>query len=95
MLNTRKTLAAALVLGATALALPAASTSAAAMPLGGLQPAILQAGQTPQIDQVRWVCGPWRCHWAPNYYRPNSYRPMGWGYGPRPYAHPHDGWRRW
>jgi hypothetical protein len=88
LLNTRKILAAALVLGATALALPGASTSAAAMPLGGLQPAILRDGQAPQIDQVRWVCGPWRCHWAPNYYRP-----MGWGYGPRPYAHPH--WRRW
>jgi DNA-binding PucR family transcriptional regulator len=95
MLNVRKTLAAALVIGATALALPAA-----AMPLAGLEPAILQAGQSPQIDPVRWVCGPWRCHWAPNYYRrdydrrPDYSGRMGWGYGPRPYPHPHRDWDR-
>jgi hypothetical protein len=84
MLNIRKTLAVALVLGAIAPALPAAAT-----PLGGLTPAIRQAGSAPPIEQVRWVCNPWRCHWAPNYYQ----RP-GWGYGPRPYPHPHRDWDR-
>lgn len=84
MLNVRKILAAALVFGATAPALPAAAT-----PLGGLAPAILQAGSAPPVEQVRWVCNPWRCHWAPNYYR----RP-GWDYGPRPYPHPHRDWDR-
>lgn len=35
-----------------------------------------------QVEQVRWVCGPFRCWWRPNYYpyygfyRP--YRPWGW-----------------
>jgi hypothetical protein len=94
MLNFRKTLAAALVVGATAPALPAA-----AGPLGGLAPAMLQAGSAPLIEQVRWVCNPWGCHPAPNYYRrdyyaPRPHRPMGWGYGPRPWPHPHRDWDR-
>ena len=21
-----------------------------------------------QVEQVRWVCGPWRCFWRPNYW---------------------------
>jgi len=32
-----------------------------------------------QIEQARWVCGPYRCWWRPNYWGP---RP-GWR------------WRRW
>lgn len=105
MLFVRKTLAAALVLGATALGLPAASGSAAAMPLGGLAPAVLHSGSAPPVEQVRWVCNPWRCHWAPNYYggyyggprygRPHFYGPGPWGYGPRPYPRPHRDWGRW
>ena len=95
MLTFRKILAAALVVGATAPALPAAAT-----PLEGLAPAILQAGSAPPIEQVRWVCNPWRCHWAPNHYwrdedrRPDYSGRMGWGYGPRPYPHPHRDWDR-
>ncbi len=85
----RNTLAVALVLGATALALPAASTAAAAMPLAGLNNAVLQEGAAPQIDQVRWVCGPYRCFWRPNYYAYGAWGGPGprWGYR-RP-------WRRW
>jgi hypothetical protein len=26
-----------------------------------------------QVEQVRWVCGPWRCFWRPNYW--GFYRP--------------------
>jgi Spy/CpxP family protein refolding chaperone len=63
-------LAAALALGALALAAPAAS----AMPMG-LAPAATQT----QIDPVRWVCGPYRCHWRPDYWR----------------HHRHHGWRHW
>ena len=33
------------------------------------------------VEQVRWVCGPYRCWWRPNYY----YGYYGWG--PR--------WRYW
>jgi hypothetical protein len=75
--NLRKALGVALVLGATALALPASTTSTAAMPLAGLDDGVVRDGQTAGIDQVRWVCGPYRCHWAPNYYY--GYGP-GWGY---------------
>lgn len=79
-----KTFAAACIGGALT-ALPVLSGAAQAMPLAG-QPAILSdAGPAAQIDQVRWVCGPYRCHWAPNYYY--GYRRPYWGYGHR--------WRRW
>ena len=44
MLNVRNAFAVALVLGATGLALPAASTSAAALPLAGLDPAVVRDG---------------------------------------------------
>jgi hypothetical protein len=89
--NLRKALGVALVLGATALALPASTTSTAAMPLAGLDDGVVRDGQTAGIDQVRWVCGPYRCHWAPNYY-------YGWRrpyWGPRPYwGYRHYGWGR-
>ena len=72
MTSTLKTtLAAALALGALTLGAPAAS----AMPMG-FAPAIQDA----QIEAVRWVCGPYRCHWRPDYRR---------------HHHRHHGWRRW
>ena len=67
----KSSLAAAIALGALALAAPAAS----AMPMGSA-PAAMGA----QIDTVRWVCGPYRCHHQPDY----GYR-----------HHRHHGWRRW
>jgi hypothetical protein len=63
----------ALTLGALTLGAPAAS----AMPLG-FAPAIQDA----QIEAVRWVCGPYRCHWRPNYRRHHHH-------------HRHHGWRHW
>jgi hypothetical protein len=60
-----------------------------------------------QVEQVRWVCGPWRCFWRPNYwgfYRPwrpwGIYRPWWrpWGfYRPwRPWGYGfYRPWRRW
>jgi hypothetical protein len=39
------------------------------------------------VQQTRWVCGPYRCFWRPNYYgwgRPWGWR-GGWGW--------HRGWR--
>ena len=85
MLNIRQVLGVALVVGATGLALPAASTSAAALPLPGLDAAVLRDGQgAAQVEQARWVCGPYRCFWRPNYWGG-----PGWGgpYWRRP------GWR--
>ena len=65
-------LAGAAALGAVALA----SGSASAMPNGLSSNALAS-----NVEQVRWVCGPYRCGWRPNYY----YGYYGWG--PR--------WRYW
>jgi hypothetical protein len=98
MLNLRQVLGVALVVGATGLALPAASTSAAALPLFGapvgVDRADLRDGQpAAQIEQARWVCGPYRCFWRPNYWGGGpGWRRPGWGgpgYGWR------GGYRRW
>ncbi len=67
-------LAAALALGALALGAPKAS----AMPMG-LAPIATGA----QIDHVRWVCGPYRCYWRPDYWRRHRHH------------HRHYGWRHW
>jgi hypothetical protein len=66
----------ATVLGGAGLLAPAAS----AMPMAGLAGASneLSAG----IQDVGWVCGPYRCWWRPNYW--------GGGWGWRRW-----GWRRW
>lgn len=68
-----------------------ASGNASAMPVMGIDPAVVtgtDAGAS--LDQVAWVCGPFRCHWVrprPVFYGGPYYRPFGWhrGYG----------WRRW
>ncbi len=82
MMTVKKLLAGALVLGATGLALPAA-----ALPVGGLDSAVMRSGDAPaSIDQVRWVCGPYGCRHVPNVYYGVGPR-YGYGYGYRP------GWR--
>ena len=74
MTSTLKTtLAAALALGALTLGAPAAS----AMPMG-----FAPANPGAQIEAVRWVCGPYRCHWRPDYRRHHHH-------------HRHYGWRHW
>jgi Spy/CpxP family protein refolding chaperone len=77
MTSTLKTtLAAALALGAVTLgALTLSAPAASAMPMG-FAPATPEA----QFDAVRWVCGPYRCHWRPDYRRRH---------------HRHHGWRHW
>ena len=69
--TVKSTLAAALAFGALTLGAPAAS----AMPMG-FAPAATEA----RIDTVRWVCGPHRGHWRPDYRR---------------HHHRHHGWRHW
>ena len=69
----------ALTLGALALGVPAAS----AMPLHF---APLASGA--QIDQVRWVCGPYRCYWRPDYRRRHHHHHHH-------HHHRHYGWRHW
>jgi hypothetical protein len=50
------------------------------------------------VEQVRWVCGPYRCWWRPNYYGAYGYYggPRYYGYGgPRYYGRPWGGRYRW
>jgi hypothetical protein len=51
-----------------------ASGQASAMPASGLAPAATQASAMNGLQDVRYVCGPYRCWWTPGPY-----------YGPRPY----------
>ena len=77
--TVKSTLAAALAFGAVTLgALTLGAPAASAMPMG-FAPTV--QGMGAQIDNVRWVCGPYRCHWRPDYRRRHHRR--------------HYGWRRW
>ncbi len=73
----------------------ATAAGAQAMPLGDL--AAASAAATHEATQVRWVCGPYRCWWRPNYYyAPPAY--YGY-YAPRRYYRWHGpryryGWYR-
>jgi len=74
-------LAAGLTLSAAGLA----ASSASAMPMNGLDPAVATTSDLAQnhVEAVRWVCGPWGCHWRPNYWGPRpyyGYRRYGYGY---------------
>jgi hypothetical protein len=66
------------------------STPAAAMPVANLA---ASASEVSNTAEVAWVCGPFRCWWAPTYYAPvvvaprvyyGGYYPtyLGYGYGP-------------
>jgi hypothetical protein len=80
-------LVAATALGGTCLI----SDSASAMPVSGLAAASKETSS--EIQDVRWVCGPYRCWWQPNYFY--GYRYYGYPYWrPRPYAY-RWGYRRW
>jgi hypothetical protein len=85
-MNSRKSI---LVASAALLAGALTIGSAAAMPVGGLAAAVNEV--QPNAENVRWVCGPYRCWWRPGPYwvRPYGFygRPWyryryGW-YGPR------------
>ena len=53
------------------------SGSASAMPINGQLP--VATNTSAEIQQVRWVCGPYRCWWRPGpYYYGGGPR---WGYG--------------
>lgn len=79
--NVKYVLAGAAALGALALTAGGASAMPNGLPSGAL---------SSNVEQVRWVCGPYRCVWRPNYYGYYGYGPRVW-WGPR---HRY-GWRRW
>lgn len=91
MTKIKTAMAAAFALGAAALLTP---PSAEAMPVG--DPAVATANIS-GVQNVGWVCGPYRCWWRPNYfaYGPRFYYgpPRFYGYGPRPFYR--FGYRRW
>jgi hypothetical protein len=79
-----------LVAGGILCAATLAALPAAAMPVDNIARAT-QANAN--IEQVHWVCGPYRCWWRPNYYyHPRVYvAPRVW-WGPR---YRYRAWRRW
>jgi hypothetical protein len=84
----------ALIAAAALSGIVLASGSASAMPNG--LPAVGQALAGSDVQDVRWVCGPVRCWWRPNWYGGYAYGPAY--YGPRVWVGPRWragwGWRR-
>jgi hypothetical protein len=69
MHSLKLALVSATILGGVAFIAPAAS----AMPVGGLTAASNELATG--VQDVRWVCGPFRCWWRPNYW---GWRRWGW-----------------
>ncbi len=92
----KKGLALVLATGVGAGALGIGCKSASAWSWSGLDPAIeTPAGVATSVAQVRWVCGPYRCHWAPGWHRRYWWGP-GYGfYGPGPWWRYGYGYRPW
>jgi hypothetical protein len=78
MSKTKLMIAAAILCGGLT------ATAASAMPI-----APVQADTTAQVEQVRWVCGPFRCWWQPGYYGYYGYGYPYRGYG---YGYPYRGY---
>ena len=84
-MSVKFALAGLAALGGVALAAPAAS----AMPNGMPAAATTQASGA---ENVRWVCGPYRCWWQPRRF----YAPYAYYAPPRPYYRPwRHRWHRW
>ncbi len=75
-------LAASLMLGCAGLL----AGSASAMPISGLNKAVTASANAQKVDDVRWVCRPWGCHWFPGY---------GYGYGGGWGYHHWHHWHHW
>ena len=58
---------------AAVLTMGSAIGQASAMPANGLASAATQAAATNGVQDVRYVCGPYRCWWTPGYYGPRYY----------------------
>ena len=63
-----------------------ATGPASAMPANGLASAATQAAAINGVQDVRYVCGPYRCWWRPGYYGPRYYN---YYVGPRHYWYWH------
>jgi hypothetical protein len=95
MKQLRYALVAAVALGGLA----AASSPASALPND--VPEISTAARS-DVQDVHWVCGPYRCWWHPNWYGYDGGGPgwePGWGWRHWGWHHSHHwhhwGWNRW
>jgi hypothetical protein len=85
-----------LLLATVALCGGLGTASASAMPIVNLAQDLKA-----NVENVRWVCGPYRCWWRPGwgyygYYRPYGfYRPWGWGYRRWGWGRPYGFYRSW
>src|SRR5215831_10846124 len=71
----------------------AVPSNASAMPIGGLAPASTELASG--VENVAWVCGPYRCWWRPNYWAGGPSWHRGWGWH-RPWGwHRRWAWHRW
>ena len=59
------------------LAAPAAQAAVA-----GFDEGLTHRSAPSGLQDVRWVCGPYRCHWVPNYWHQHRH-------------HHHRRWRHW
>ena len=66
---------------------------ASALPANGLAAPAASIKQTTGVQDVRYVCGPYRCWWRPGPYWGPHYG--YYAYGPGPYWHRPWGWHRW
>jgi len=74
-----------LAAGLTFAAADLAASSASAMPMNGLDPAVATTSDLAlnNVETVRYVCGPWGCRWVPGYRYGYGYRRHWGGYGYR------------
>lgn len=91
-----RSLTAALLGAATLGGVALQTTAADAIPIIDRAPAaIAQSAAASQVEDARVVCGPFGCHWRPNYYRPYPAYGYGYGYGyRRHFHHPYYGFHR-
>lgn len=80
MTKLKLVLAGAIALGS----LGVLSNSASAMPQG-IDPGIATSADLHGVQDARWICNPWGCHWVPFW---GPYWGPRWGWG---WHH----WHRW
>ncbi len=76
-------------------ALGLAASSAAAMPMSGLDPLLAApANSAANVESVRWICTPDHCHWAAGWRR-YWWGPGYWSWGPGPWWRYRYGYYPW
>lgn len=85
-MNTKVKLALAASLAMASTSLLVGSASAA--PMSGIDRSLVTTSDVQKgVEEVRWFCRPWGCHWAPGPYWGGYYGGWGWHRG--------WGWHHW